>query len=435
MLQYFKNSTRALQAFQVIRFIAMFAIGVGMARLGFSKEEIGSYEAILFISGLLTTFWITGLIQALLPLYSYQVGDDKTDNRLFNALVVVLALTFVACLMAIVFRGALTGFANLNGNLPFYLMVLYIALSTPSTLTEYVYLLKGKNMLMLSYGFITYGLQVLFVLLPVLLSLGVEYSVLGLILISALRFVWMLVVVFRNSTIDFNCKFIKEYLHDGIPLSLKFLVSTSGLYIDQLIIGHYYDSSTFAVYRFGAREIPLFTILTVSLSNSMLANFGKGDPLPKLLKQIKTESKRLSHLLFPVSILAVLSSKWLFVAVFGDAFKESAGVFMIYCMIIISRVLMPQTITQGMRKNGAVLTISVIEMLLNIGLSLLLINWYGIYGVAMATVIVYLVEKILLATYNSKWLKVSPSEYIPLKTIIPYSFLLVITFLLSWYLV
>ncbi|QKG79195.1 oligosaccharide flippase family protein [Tenuifilum thalassicum] len=432
MLQYFKNSTRALQAFQVIRFIAMFAIGVGMARLGFSKEEIGSYEAILFISGLLTTFWITGLIQALLPLYSYQVGDDKTDNRLFNALVVVLALTFVACLMAIVFRGALTDFANLNGNLPFYLMVLYIALSTPSTLTEYVYLLKGKNMLMLTYGFITYGLQVLFVLLPVLLSLGVECSVLGLILISALRFVWMLVVVFRNSTIDFSCMFIKEYLHDGIPLSLKFLVSTSGLYIDQLIIGHYYDSSTFAIYRFGAREIPLYTILTVSLSNSMLANFGRGDHLPKILNTIKVESRRLSHILFPISILAVLSSKLLFGFIFGDAFKDSAGVFMIYSLIVVSRVLMPQTIAQGLRKNGAVLTISIIEMLLNIGLSLLLINRYGIYGVALATVVVYLIEKILLIIYNRVRLKIPASAYVPFDVIVPYSFILIAAFLLSW---
>jgi len=46
----------------------MLTTGIGMAQLGYGKTAIGSFEAVLFLSGLLTTFWITGLIQALLPL-------------------------------------------------------------------------------------------------------------------------------------------------------------------------------------------------------------------------------------------------------------------------------------------------------------------------------------------------------------------------------
>jgi hypothetical protein len=62
MLNLTTNPTRALQAFQVIRFAAMLTTGIGMAQLGLWKTAIESFEAVLFLSGLLTTFWITGLI-------------------------------------------------------------------------------------------------------------------------------------------------------------------------------------------------------------------------------------------------------------------------------------------------------------------------------------------------------------------------------------
>jgi len=425
------NSTRALQAFQVMRFVAMLTIGIAMARLGFGKTAIGNYEAVLFISGLLTTFWVTGLIQALLPLYT-RSDDISKDDRLFNAFMVIFGLTVLAFLFAFVFNATISGFAAINHSL-FPLMLLYMLLSTPSTMAEYIYFLHGNYKAMLSYGVITYGIQIILVVLPVLFGLDVAFAVLGLIVVSAVRFIWLISLLVRNSKFRVNVDFLKDYLSDGIPLSLKFLISSSGLYIDQLIIGYYYDSSTFAVYRFGAREIPLATILAASLSNSMLADFADRQRLGNTLLNLKLESSRLMHILFPTSIAAILLSRWLFPLVFGAEFQESANVFMIYCLIVLSRVIFPQTVTQGFRKNVAVLSISIVEMFMNIILSLLLVKYFGINGVAAATVIVYALEKVLLMAYNSYQLKISLVSYVPVKIFLAYSLLTLSAFVFAWF--
>ncbi|MFZ1269754.1 MAG: polysaccharide biosynthesis C-terminal domain-containing protein, partial [Bacteroidales bacterium] len=71
-----------------------------------------------------------------------------------------------------------------------------------------------------------------------------------------------------------------------------------------------------------------------------------------------------------------------------------------------------------------------IELAVNIPLSLLLIKPYGVVGVALATFIVYFLEKIFLIYYVWKKMKIRPAEYIPLTRWIIYSALLILLFVL-----
>jgi uncharacterized protein (DUF983 family) len=60
-----------------------------------------------------------------------------------------------------------------------------------------------------------------------------------------------------------------------------------------------------------------------------------------------------------------------------------------------------------------------------------MIKWgYNIVGVAFATFIVYLIGKIFLAGYLWIKMKIKPSEYIPVKIYLIYSFLLGLLFVL-----
>jgi len=63
-------------------------------------------------------------------------------------------------------------------------------------------------------------------------------------------------------------------------------------------------------------------------------------------------------------------------------------------------------------------------------LSLLLIHNYGTVGVALATLIVYVVEKIFLAGYLWIKMKIKPNDYIPVKVYLIYSVLIAALFIL-----
>ncbi len=73
---------------------------------------------------------------------------------------------------------------------------------------------------------------------------------------------------------------------------------------------------------------------------------------------------------------------------------------------------------------------SILNMILNIALTLLMIPRYGIVGVAVATVIVYVIEKLVLVAYNYFKLGIKPNEYIPIGWYVFYSLLITLIFVL-----
>jgi len=127
----------------------------------------------------------------------------------------------------------------------------------------------------------------------------------------------------------------------------------------------------------------------------------------------------------------MLFARWLYPRMFTPDFQKSADVFLIYSLLVIPRLIFPQTVIVGRKKTRVVLIAAVLEIAVNIPLSLLLIKWgYNIIGVAFATFVVYLIGKIFLAGYLWVKMKIKPSEYIPVKIYLIYSFLLGLLFIL-----
>jgi O-antigen/teichoic acid export membrane protein len=224
---------------------------------------------------------------------------------------------------------------------------------------------------------------------------------------------------------------MKEHLYLGIPLIITSLISGSAQYIDGIIISAFYqDPATFATFRYGAKEFPLVLLLANGLSNAMLPEFSTRTRMKESLAKIKVKSKRLMHFLFPSSMLMMLFARWIFPRLFTPEFIRSADIFLIYILLIIPRLVFPQTIVVGRKKTHITLIAALIELALNIPLSLLLIPDYGTVGVALATFIVYTIEKIFLAGYVWIKMKIKPTEYIPVKVYAIYSVLIGILFIL-----
>jgi len=115
--------------------------------------------------------------------------------------------------------------------------------------------------------------------------------------------------------------------------------------------------------------------------------------------------------------------------VFNPQFKESATIFNIYLLLIISRLLFPQTLLIAKKMNRLIVQASFFEIIINVGMSIWLAQVMGIMGVAYATVIAYLFEKIYLVIACKRKLNISLGQYLPLKLYFIASSLLVIVFI------
>ncbi|MFO7923279.1 MAG: polysaccharide biosynthesis C-terminal domain-containing protein [Bacteroidales bacterium] len=431
------SNVGSLQLFQILRFTTFLLISVIFTKSSMPVADIGYYELSLFIASAVSFFWVNGLIQSLLPLYNsnrtfrvLSVNRKSKSPELFNAFLLLSAFSFLAFLFCIIFQRAFHMFEGVKEISFMNLVFVYILLSNPGHLIEYIYLLKNRTSDLIIYGFATFGIQLVIVTVPVILGYPVEYAIWGLIVISVIRLIWLARLLIRHSRFRISSGFMREHISLGLPLILSSLLSGSAQYIDGIIISTTFDAASFALFRFGAKEFPLVILMANGLSNAMLTRFSTADGVRSAMQTIKRKSAQLMHLLFPLSILLLFFSKVIYVNLFNENFLRSADVFMVYLLLIISRLIFPQTILVGLKKTKIVLAASLIEIILNVILSLYLIRSYGIVGVAIATAVVFLVEKIVLVAYNWFRLRISPHQYIPLGIYFFYSALIIVVFLL-----
>lgn len=425
----------ALQVFQILRYSTLMLIGIVFAKSGLSISAIGQYETFLLIAGAISFFWLNGLIQGFLPLISLESISRKAPG-LFNVFYLVTGLSVLSGIFLIVFEHSISGFLLKKSTVPYlsYLLI-YLVISTPASLVEYIYLIKNQGKQIIQYGVLSYFLMFFLVIVPPVLGYGIEYSLAGLIASAAFRFGWLLVLLFKNAAATFDWTFIRTHLRSSSPLILSMLLSGSAQYIDSFIVTSYFDDATFAIFRYGAREFPLVLLMANAFSISMLPAFADRSKLTINLESIKNNAQKLGNWMFPLSALLMGISHWAFPVVFNVGFSQSATIFNIYLLLIVSRLLFPQTILIGLQKNKLIMWASFLEIIVNVSASLCFVQIWGLAGVAYGTLVAYVFEKVFLMVFVSKSCHIRVSSYLNVSRHLIYSLLLTTEFIIIEFLI
>jgi O-antigen/teichoic acid export membrane protein len=135
--------------------------------------------------------------------------------------------------------------------------------------------------------------------------------------------------------------------------------------------------------------------------------------------------------IFPSSIILILTSKFLFPIVFNPDFVESSLIFNIYLLIIITRFLFTRIVLIGLKNTKPIFWSSLWEIVINVVLSVIFIQFWGIAGVAIATVISYFFEKLYLVIYVKAKYGISPKEYLNVRQYSIWSVILIGAFFVS----
>ena len=299
----------------------------------------------------------------------------------------------------------------------------------PSFLIEYIYLLHEKPQAIIRFGIFAFCSQILIVVIALFFEKGLLWIFNGLLILAILRFLWLFFLVKKYGKVDWQFNALSPYWHVAIPLIGYALIAGFPPVFDNWLVGYFFqDPQTFAIFRYGARELPLAIALANALSAAMVPEVTKNQIVA--FQILREKSLRLYHLLFPLSIVLMLTSTFWFPKLFNNDFAESAKIFNVFLLVIISRLVFPQTILIALKKTKIILGISIIELLLNIFLSILFVQKFGLVGIAFGTVIAYWFEKIAISIYLHFKHKISFREYTPVDWFIGYSILLLIAYFL-----
>jgi len=228
------DNISGLQMFQLMKPVIFLIISIVFTKSHLTRPEIGSFEMFMFIAGLMTFFWVTGIIQSLLPLYhrnkTYRrLGDNSTSKspEIFNAFLLLCFFSLIFFVFGHSLKNSFSVF-HISGNVPFLnLLLLYILLSSPVCLIEYIYLLNNRAYRIFQYGLYTFTAQLFVIIAPILFGKDILWSVYGLLFITGIRWIWLIILLRRYTEMKVSFQFMKEHLYLATPLILTTLISGS----------------------------------------------------------------------------------------------------------------------------------------------------------------------------------------------------------------
>lgn len=383
--------------------------------MGVPSELIGIYETLIFISSAVSFFWLNGFMQNMLIQYA------RTSNKkalmqntfwwlmLFRLPITLLYLAFIFILYP--------NLADGHYHRPMLLFGIVIFISGTAVMMEYVLLLEQRLTFLVWFSILHYTAHIIAVAAAFAWGNGIADCVNWLIALNLLRFVLLVGVVFGKKIYKpKKAQFIKLMI-GASPLIVAALFSGSVEYISGFFVSGFMGESEFALYRYGAKELPLTLLLANAFSAALIPQIAEASKDWRIgLQPIKKSTATHIGLLFPFCAVLMVASPFIYPTVFNPEFAESASVFNIFLLLVISRFVFPQSILLGLGYRRAIVQGSVLELSTAIVLGLVLGYVWGINGVALSVVLASFAEKAYLVYRVSKLEKVSPAQYIPIKT-------------------
>lgn len=425
------NLIRAGQFSQAARQGAIILIALALPRLGVGREVIGQWESLLYLSYILGFGWLTGLLQAYLVTIR-QVNPAKVAA--FSRSAVAGVGLFSALLLGVAAGLHRPLFRLLQlGDAPpgWWYFFLFLLTQWPGLFFEQVLLIRGKPLALAAFGAFSAMGFALALLIPIYNGAGLAHALFVLAVFAGIKGLIILTYLLykgwwqqespagtapkskppSNDRTTLLPNYTTTLLKTAWPLILYASVGALVTAFDPWFVNYWYagDESIFATFRYGARELPLLAAITNGAIVVVLPRLTE-DPSAGL-DLLKNSSRRLFHWIFGGAIFLMVTSPWWWTVVFTELFAESLPLFQAYLFVVVSRLLFPVPVLTATGHTRMLMIFGLLELAINVVLSILLAPAFGLMGIIWATVIAYLVDKICLMAYLKYRTGIPPGRY------------------------
>ncbi|MGB4846910.1 MAG: polysaccharide biosynthesis C-terminal domain-containing protein [Saprospiraceae bacterium] len=417
---FINDSVRQVQFFILCRQTGIILSSVVLARF-LSVESVGSLEMLMLCGYLMTFFWSDALVKGYLANHRFLTEKYYVTTFLWlyflGGLVTMLILLAGRSFLVPLF----TARAQLEG---LELFAFYQALIIPIWIAPLIGLLKGQDIILVSIYVLIGPAFACFS--SMYATPGVHGALIGLFCYALVGFIWMMT---KTQFIpNLRLKSIIRIIWPATwPLVLYAVSIGIARSFDAWLVARNFDTGSFAIFRYGAREFPLVLAFSAGLSTMMIPKLREFQSLGEL----KYRSMRLMHICYPIVAVFLFCSVPLFEFIFGIQYRESALIFNIYLLLTLTQLIFPQTIMTARQDTKILWYVSIAELAVNIVASILLMHSFGIIGIVWGTLIAYIFEKIVLMFFIQSRYQIKPSAIMNIPIWIGYVLSLCCVFMLS----
>jgi len=402
--------------------VSVFLLSILLSRY-LTLDDYGSYLQVMLIATTAIYFSLMGIPSSIY--YFYQRVNNKKEF-IRRTILMIHALAILSVTFIVLISDKLAVLLN-NPKLTdvVFVFVLFILFQIPIKLFEPL-MISTNNVM----GFVKVNLffNILFffsVAIPLLLMDEIIYVYYSMIGFFALQYTVISISIAREY-IDLSDK---ESIHNGsescslisqlkysLPIGASGAIAELGRIVDKLIVSNYFSPSELAIYARGAMEIPMLSVIINSLGNILMPKFVKSykdADINNILMYWHRSTVLIAIVVYPLMVLMIVIGDILIPMLFTEKFNDSIIIFQIYTCTLIFRITTYDSIVRAIGKTNILLKITAISLLLNILLTIVMIENFGIIGAPIATFITILVVRLEMLRVIKGLLKISFLDVFP----------------------
>lgn len=364
---------------------------VVLSRL-FSKQDYATYRQTLLVYTFIAPLLASGLPQSL---YYFIPRDRNNSRSILMGNLLMLFLIGIIFMVAILFGGNhLIAKKFSNPALASLLLIYspYALLALPVLNINACLMSCDRVKTLVGYNISSRFFTVILVVGLVLVWRTPKASIVATVLAELIVFVPAMILMYRatvGAAWNFNIGNLWQQVKYSVPLGFASGLGKVDMSLDKLIVSSMCAPDIFAVYVNGSMEIPLIGVLTGSITSVLLPDivrFYKEDNKTAALELWKRASVKCAMVLLPVMCFLMVMASEIMTILFSAKYAESVRPFRVYLLLLPIRVVTWGTMLMAAGKTRLVLYNMIGGLVLNLGLSVILVHQIGYIGAVLGTV-------------------------------------------------
>lgn len=361
--------------------VCTFLLAIILVRL-LPQEIFGSFQQVFmiyfFISGVLS-FQLDSSIFYFIPKYG------KPERRKILTQSIILSMGSALIISVIMFFGA-KFISEFIGNKELYYLIRSFSIYP---LGERILFIIPAFMISLEKAF-NAGIYILlssFARFAIVILFILAGADLGLTFFALSIFIVVLAIVgcidmFRKTEkfgdiLDIDS--FMEQIKFCSPLIVTAVVGTISLQLDKILISRAFSPGIYAVYSCGAFELPIISLLTISITSAIMPDLVKYFECGKTVEGLylwQEAARKCSFLIFPCAVFFFFTASDLVIVLFGINYLSASLPFRIYLCALPFRIAIYASLFRALGNTKPIALSAIIALSLNfiIGISLVKIG-------------------------------------------------------------
>lgn len=354
-------------------------------------SDYGTYQQVMLICITVSIFIAFGLPDSI---YYFLPRSENKKRFLLRTLLLLNLLGIVTTIVIIAVRNPLGQWMN-NPRLAELALIFgfyFIGLASYQMLdSTFLSLGKGKSLALVNVIFS--ALFFLFVSIPVFLGMPLKGILTSMLVYYFAQAIFLLGYILKLSGEIGSLRKgdnLREQLRYSAPIGGSRLSGTLARAVDRFVISFFYTPKEYAIYDRGAMQLPFVNIFAYTLGGILLpryVEFYKEGKSEEVLKLWHESIRQVALIMFAIFSLCFFFAREVITALFTDTYLASSSIFKIYLLLLPTQITAYGSILRATKNTKHILYVTLMELTLNLSLSLILVKFMGPRGPAVATII------------------------------------------------